>query len=68
VDEDFSAALQQWQQQVNVVRTGDGNVQNTISGGTQHGPVVQGRDFTELTFTSTPAPPSTGENREPGGR
>ena len=36
-----------------------GNVTNTISGGTQHGPVLQGRDFTGLTFGSSPAPPAS---------
>ncbi|MYS85543.1 hypothetical protein GTZ85_36380 [Streptomyces sp. SID5474] len=38
-----------------------GAVHNTISGGTQHGPVVQGRDFTGLTFGSpgtAPPPPA----------
>ena len=32
------------------VRASLGNVTNTISGGTQYGPVLQGRDFTNLTF------------------
>ncbi|MEU0933753.1 hypothetical protein [Embleya sp. NPDC005971] len=37
-----------------------GTVHNTISGGTQHGPVVQGRDFSGLTFgTPGTAPPPT---------
>ena len=30
------------------------NVTNTISGGTQHGPVLQGRDFSNLTFGAAP--------------
>ena len=34
-----------------------GDVANTISGGTQHGPVLQGRDFSNLTFGAAPAPP-----------
>jgi hypothetical protein len=34
-----------------------GNITNTISGGTQYGPMLQGRDFTGLTFGATPAPP-----------
>lgn len=34
-----------------------GNVTNTISGGTQCGPVLQGRDFTGLTFGASPPPP-----------
>ena len=32
-----------------LMRTGEGNVTNTISGGTQYGPVLQGRDFAGLT-------------------
>lgn len=37
-----------------------GNVSNTVSGGIQYGPVVQGRDFTGLTFGATPPPPPAG--------
>jgi hypothetical protein len=40
------------------VRDELGNVTNTISGGNQSGPVVQGRDFTSLTFGAAPAPPA----------
>ncbi|WP_371749274.1 hypothetical protein [Streptomyces sp. NBC_00280] len=58
-DAEFSASLQQWHEQARLVRTGDGDVHNTISGGTfQHGPVVQGRDFSGLTFTTTAPPPA----------
>ena len=32
-----------------------GNVTNTVSGGTFSGPVIQGRDFTGLTFGAAPA-------------
>ena len=35
-----------------------GDVASTISGGTQYGPVVQGRDFTDLTFSAGPATPT----------
>ncbi|MFJ7779130.1 hypothetical protein [Streptomyces yangpuensis] len=59
VDEDFRAALAAWQEQAAVVRAGDGAVTSHVSGGTQNGPVLQGRDFTNLTFTAAPAPPST---------
>ncbi|MFB7248567.1 hypothetical protein CW362_32700 [Streptomyces populi] len=59
VDEDFRTHLTAWQEQAKLVRTGDGAVTNTISGGTQNGPVLQGRDFSNLTFT-TPPPPSLG--------
>ena len=38
------------------VRASLGDVTNTISGGTQHGPVLQGRDFNNLTFGTAPPP------------
>ncbi|RST09520.1 hypothetical protein E2C00_01750 [Streptomyces sp. WAC05374] len=56
VDEDFRTRLAAWQERAALVRTGDGAVTNTISGGTQNGPVVQGRDFSGLTFTTLPPP------------
>jgi hypothetical protein len=43
-----------------------GDVTSTISGGTQYGPVVQGRDFTDLTFGSPAPPPRTRPPQEPG--
>lgn len=66
VDAEFSSGLRQWHEQAKLVRTGDGDVHNTISGGTQHGPVLQGRDFSGLSFTASPPPPPTipeGETR-----
>jgi hypothetical protein len=39
-----------------------GDVSNTISGGTQHGPVLQGRDFTGLTFGAAQPPPRRPED------
>jgi hypothetical protein len=36
-------------------RHGTVSVRNVISGGTQHGSVQQGRDFTNLTFGTNPA-------------
>ncbi|MEU1519021.1 hypothetical protein ABZ490_43980 [Streptomyces sp. NPDC005811] len=59
LDEDFRTRLAAWQEQAKLVLTGDGAVTNTVSGGTQNGPVVQGRDFSHLTFTTTPPPPPT---------
>ncbi|MFB7459183.1 hypothetical protein [Streptomyces sp. NPDC056188] len=56
VDPEFSAGLRQWHEQAKVMRTGGGDAHNTVSGGTQYGHVVQGRDFSGLTF-NTPAPP-----------
>ncbi|MEU0630602.1 hypothetical protein [Streptomyces sp. NPDC005989] len=66
LDEDFRARLASWQEQAGLVRTGDGAVTNTVSGGTQHGPVVQGRDFTNLTFTTPPWPPPPPSDGAPG--
>ncbi|MET7477553.1 hypothetical protein ABZT17_24730 [Streptomyces sp. NPDC005648] len=36
---------------------GRGSVHNTITGGTQHGPVFQGRSFSRLTFGGSGTPP-----------
>lgn len=58
LDADFRAGLEAWQQQAESVRTDDDTVHNTISGGTQYGPVLQGRDFSGLSFTTPPAAPS----------
>ena len=54
LDADFRNDLQQWHEQAKPVRTGDGDVHNTISGGAFHGPVVQGRDFSGISFTTPP--------------
>ena len=57
-DGEFRQALESWWQQAEPVRVSIGNVANTIIGGTQRGPVLQGRDFSNITFgTSSPAPP-----------
>ncbi|MFI1928078.1 MULTISPECIES: hypothetical protein [unclassified Streptomyces] len=58
LDTDFRTGLEDWQEQAKLVSTGDGTVHNTISGGTQHGPVLQGRDFSGLSFTTHPSAPS----------
>ena len=58
-DADFATGLQGWLEQAQQVTAAVGNVTNTISGGTQHGPVIQGRDFGNLTFNmGTPNKPS----------
>src|SRR5690242_12401237 len=54
-DDSFRQALAVWWEQAEPVRASIGNVTNTISGGTQQGPVLQGRDFSNLTF-GAPAP------------
>jgi hypothetical protein len=55
-DIEFRQALQNWWDQARMLRTGDGNIANTISGGTQQGPVLQGRDFGDITFGAAPVP------------
>lgn len=52
-DPAFRAALEQWNRQAQALRAGDGETANTINGGTQHGPVLQGRDFSGITFNSS---------------
>ena len=48
---EFRLALESWWQQAQSVRTNEGAVTNQVSGGTQYGPVVLGRDFSGLTIT-----------------
>jgi hypothetical protein len=57
-DPGFDRALREWWELAAPVREKTGNVTNTISGGTQQGPVLQGRDFTGLTFGATAPAPS----------
>lgn len=59
-DAAFRRELENWWAQARQVHTGPGSVANTISGGTQHGPVLQGRDFTALTFNASPPPQPSG--------
>ena len=56
-DDEFRQALESWWQQAEPIRASIGNVTNTISGGTQQGPVLQGRDFSNITFGATSATP-----------
>ena len=57
-DDEFGRALESWWQQAEPIRAGlnIGDVTNTISGGSQQGPVLQGRDF-NITFGGPPASP-----------
>jgi hypothetical protein len=67
-DDGFAAALAAWWEQARQIEVQvGGDVTNTVSGGTQYGPVLQGRDFTGLTFgtPASPAPPP-GPAREQG--
>jgi hypothetical protein len=56
-DYEFEHLLQAWWGQAAPVRENAGSVANTISGGTFSGPVLQGRNFTGLTFGASPAAP-----------
>jgi hypothetical protein len=61
-DTEFRRALEIWWQQAEPIRASIGNIANTITGGTQHGPVLQGRDYSNITFgaasVTPPVPPS----------
>ena len=57
-DEEFRRALESWWQQAEQIRDSIGNTTNAISGGIQHGPVLQGRDFSNITFGAPPPSPS----------
>ncbi|MFJ9027383.1 hypothetical protein ACIRQP_02440 [Streptomyces sp. NPDC102274] len=63
VDADFHAGLQQWYEQAKLVRTGDGEVSNAISGGTFHGPTLQARDISGISFSVAPPPPPAPDAR-----
>ena len=54
-DVSFERTLHTWWVHAEPFRAGAGSVTNIISGGTQHGPVVQGKNFGSLTF-GAPAP------------
>jgi hypothetical protein len=56
-DAEFRQALESWWQRAEPIRASIGNVTNTVSGGTQQGPVLQGRDFSNITFGAPPATP-----------
>jgi hypothetical protein len=56
-DQHFQQALENWWERAAPIRASIGNVTNTISGGTQHGPVLQGRDFSNITFGAAPSGP-----------
>jgi hypothetical protein len=63
-DAEFDQALKGWWEQAEPVRTSIANtVTNTISGGIQRGPVLQGQNFSSITFGA--APPSPSPPQEP---
>ncbi|WP_323384208.1 hypothetical protein [Streptomyces calidiresistens] len=57
VDVDFRAGLEEWVSRAREVRVAGVEVKNTISGGSFHGPVIQGNNFSGLTWTTSPLPP-----------
>jgi tetratricopeptide (TPR) repeat protein len=65
-DPGFERALQEWWVRAEPIREKLGNVTNTVSGGNQYGPVLQGRDFTGLTFGAAPPPPARPKEPEAG--
>ena len=66
LDADFRELLTSWRQEARLVRTGDGEVRNEISGGTMYGPVVQGRDVSGLSITMSAPPVAPRDSREAG--
>ncbi|MFJ4695394.1 hypothetical protein [Streptomyces sp. NPDC088766] len=52
----FRADLAQWWQRARTLSTGQGETTNTISGGTQRSQVLQGRDFSGITFNGPGGP------------
>ena len=64
-DARFLRDLEGWWVRTNRALADAGGVINTINGGNQQGPVLQGRDFSNLTFCYTTAkspPHSTSQN------
>ena len=64
-DSGFRDALARWWEQASQFHIG-GDVANTVSGGTFYGPVLQGRDFSGLTFGSPAASPPDPTAPDPG--
>ncbi|AWK12740.1 hypothetical protein SSP531S_15710 [Streptomyces spongiicola] len=68
LDPDFGARLRQWHEGARLIPEEDGGVHNSISGGNQYGPVLQGRDFSGLSFSTPPPPPAAPEGGTPAAR
>lgn len=54
LDADFQASLRRWCASAELLGTGD--IHNEIKGGRFAGPVLQGRDFSSISFTTPPSP------------
>ncbi|MEU6535670.1 hypothetical protein [Streptomyces sp. NPDC047000] len=64
-DPAFREALERWSRQAQGLHSGEGQVTNIIGGGSQQGPVLQGRDFSGITFNG-PAEEGRAPERGPG--
>ena len=64
VDAEFRNALESWWEQASQVRISGGDVANTITGGTQYGPVLQGLAFTGVTFNTEPPSAQAAQHSE----
>lgn len=60
-DVDFRHGLYAWEEQARQAHLAPGNVSSIISGGTQHGPVIQGRDMNGFSFSTSDTPASDRE-------
>jgi hypothetical protein len=56
-DSKFRQGLAAWWRQAEPIRVSIWGITNTISGGIQQGPVLQGRDFSNLNIGATQMPP-----------
>ncbi|MEU6573571.1 hypothetical protein [Streptomyces sp. NPDC046805] len=54
LDTEFQAGLRRWSELAESLDSGD--IHNEITGGSFTGPVLQGRDFSGITFTTQPPP------------
>ncbi|MEW2625420.1 hypothetical protein [Streptomyces sp. NPDC048106] len=53
-DAEFGELLRRWDESARRASRAGGDVHNSVSGGTHSAPVIQGRDFSGITFTGTP--------------
>jgi hypothetical protein len=66
VDTEFDRALNDWWERAEPFRARIGTiVDNTVRGGTQYGPVLQGQNFSGITFGATVAPPAPSPPQNP---
>lgn len=64
VDAEFREALEDWWEQASKFCIRGGDVANTISGGIQSGPVLQGREFSGIAFNTMPPPAQSTQDPE----